>query len=428
MNTQAEPVHAAEKPRLAVPQQLWVVGAVALVAALFMSFVGFGLLHGVVANPGDPYHYKEIALHFTEHGFDKLTRRAAMLYPHVLWLIYELGGGDLTIQLLHVAFHVATACLVFSMGQRVFNTRTGFFAGLFVAVHPMLLRYVGDFHTETMLTFMCILTVWLAIRFHDRPTVPNGLLLGAVGMLGVLTKGVLLPFLAFFSAYALYRVLRKKDMKALVPVLAIGIAAIAVWAPWGYRNYQVSGRFVPFTPGTPDAFLRGYIFTRVEFITLQRPPYVDAENESNELFRRIARENGTTWELDEVVDDDNNRRYMNQYIKDHPFLTLRKFVVGLFTFWYQMTSFKNSLVPFTLAIVCWTLAAMGFKRARKEGRPFWLLVLPIVSLNLIVAALVPLGRYSTPILPCLAILAAFGVDTLLTRRKERAASNPAPAT
>src|SRR5690606_10374351 len=119
---------------------------------------------------------------------------------------------------------------------------------------------------------------------------------------------------------------------------------------------------------------------------------------------------------------------MNQYIKDHPFLTIRKFVVGLFTFWYQMTSFKNSLVPFTLAIVCWTLAATGFKRARQEGRPSWLLVLPIVSLNLIVAALVPLGRYSTPILPCLAILAAFGVDTLLTRRKERAASNPAPAT
>ena len=39
---------------------------------------------------------------------------------------------------------------------------------------------------------------------------------------------------------------------------------------------------------------------------------------------------------------------------------------------------------------------------------------------LFVALLIPLGRYSVPILPFLAILAAFGVDTLLERRKAKA--------
>ena len=42
--------------------------------------------------------------------------------------------------------------------------------------------------------------------------------------------------------------------------------------------------------------------------------------------------------------------------------------------------------------------------------------LPIVVMNVFVAILIPLGRYSIPILPCLMILAAFGVDTLLGRR------------
>jgi hypothetical protein len=36
-------------------------------------------------------------------------------------------------------------------------------------------------------------------------------------------------------------------------------------------------------------------------------------------------------------------------------------------------------------------------------------------MNVFVALLIPLGRYSAPILPCLMILAAFGVDTLLNR-------------
>jgi hypothetical protein len=160
----------------------------------------------------------------------------------------------------------------------------------------------------------------------------------------------------------------------------------------------------------------------VEFATLQKPPYTDAENESNNLFKRIARENGTVWELDEVADDVNNGRVMKRTIVEHPFLTVRKVVVGLFTFWYEMTSLKNSLVPAVLAIASWLLAFVGLKRAHEEGKPAWLIWLPIVVLNAFVALLVPLGRYSIPILPCLAILSAFGVDTLLARRAARKAA------
>jgi hypothetical protein len=86
-----------------------------------------------------------------------------------------------------------------------------------------------------------------------------------------------------------------------------------------------------------------------------------------------------------------------------------------------MTSLTNSLVPAALAVAGWVLAFVGLRRGRGENRPSWLLLLPILVLNVFVATLVPLGRYSVPVLPCLAILAAFGVDTLLgpTGRRER---------
>jgi hypothetical protein len=71
-----------------------------------------------------------------------------------------------------------------------------------------------------------------------------------------------------------------------------------------------------------------------------------------------------------------------------------------------------------LALAGWVLALIGWRRARLERRPSWLIVLPIVVMNVFVAALIPLGRYSVPILPCLMILAACGVDTLLNRRFE----------
>src|SRR6185436_8738412 len=121
--------------------------------------------------------------------------------------------------------------------------------------------------------------------------VPNGVLLGAVGMITTLTKGVMLPYLALFTAISLVLALRERSGRAVAAAVAIGVTMTLVLAPWTYRNYRVTGgRFVLLTPGTSDSFLRGYIFTRTEFATLQKPPFTDAENESNEWFRRIARE------------------------------------------------------------------------------------------------------------------------------------------
>lgn len=416
-------------PSRSFPRELWIVLGVALVAAAGMVLVGFRA-QGLVSSAGDPYMYGEIARGFVEHGFDKVTRRAAMLYPHLLWGIYELGGDDSVVQVLHMALHLGTCAITFFLGRRLFNPRTGLIAGLIVAVHPMLIRYVADLHNETLLTFMCMLTVWCMVRFYERPSIGNGVRVGTVGMLGAITKGVLLPIVVAFGAVCFVRGLlrRVQGERSPIPgVFAMALSMAVVVAPWTYRNYVVSGgKFVLLTPGTPDAFLRGYIFTRVEFATLQLPPYTYAENESNELFRRIAAESGTTWELDEIQDDVNNAREMKRRIREEPLDTVRKFVVGLLTFWYEMTNLRNSLVPLVLAIASWAVAIPGLKRARREGRPAWLLWLPIAVLNVFVAALVPLGRYSVPILPCLAVLTAFGLDTLLARRA-RAAHGAAPS-
>lgn len=392
------------------------VAAVAIAAAV-MVVVVFFRLQNVVTNAGDPYDYGRIARGLVDHGFTKLTRRAASLYPEFIAVVYRLGGNDMAVILLQCLMHVGTCLLVFSLGKRLFNARTGLLAGLFCALHPMLLRYVPDLHMETFLAFMCTLTIWTTVRFYDRPTVANGILVGVVGMCATLTKGVMLPYLGVFGLVSAVLALRRRSIQELMAVAAMFVAMAVVLAPWTYRNYQVTGgRFVLLAPGASDSFLRGYIFTRWEFATLKKPPYTDAENESNDWFRKIARDAGTEWELDEVVDEANNARVVKHLIVTQPLDTARKIFVGLFTFWYEMTSLRNSLVPGSLAILGWALAFVGLRRAHQEGRPSWLIWLPIAVMNVFVAILIPLGRYSIPILPCLMILAAFGADTLWGRR------------
>jgi 4-amino-4-deoxy-L-arabinose transferase-like glycosyltransferase len=393
-----------------------IIVAVALAASVTMVF---GVFHQqtLVANGGDPYHYGEIARGFVQHGFTTLTRRAASLYPELISLVYRLGGNDIAVVLLQCLLHAGTCLLVFSIGRRLYNARTGLLAGLFCALHPMLLRYVPDLHMEALLTFLCMLTVWSAVRFHEQPTLANGVLLGAVGMVAVLTKGVILPYLGVFGIISFVSALRRGSAKGVAAVMTMFVTMALILAPWTYRNYHVTGgRFVLLTPGASDSFLRGYIFTRWEFATLQKPPYTYAENESNAWFRKIARDAGTEWEADEVVDEANNARVAKQMIVTHPLDTARKIVVGLFTFWYELTTLKTSLIPASLAIIGWGLAFAGWRRAHREGRPSWLIWLPIVVMNVFVATLIPLGRYSVPVLPCLIILAAFGVDTIVSRR------------
>jgi 4-amino-4-deoxy-L-arabinose transferase-like glycosyltransferase len=398
---------------------VWIVAAFALAAALFVTLVIPHMQGGSSQGGGDPYGYGKIAYGFLEHGFDKVTRRSASLYPTFLSFVYAAGLTNSAVHIIQCFLHAATCAMVFSMGQRAFNSRTGLIAGLFCAVHPMLLRYVPDLHMEAWLTFFFTLTAWRAFKFLQDPSILNGLLLGFVGTIAILSKGVMLPVLGMYIVAWCWRWWRKAPgaARSLPGIVAVALTTSLMIAPWTYRNYAVSHKFVLLTPGTPDAFLRGYIFTRVEFATLQQPPYTVAENESNALFKQIAKDAGTTWELDEMVDDHNNGKVMKRWIVERPFDTLRKFLVGILTFWYEMTSLKNSLVPFSLAVINWIFAVIGIKQARRTGQPYWLFLLPVVTSNLFVAMLIPLGRYSVPILPSLAILAAFGVDTLLERRR-----------
>ena len=55
-------------------------------------------------------------------------------------------------------------------------------------------------------------------------------------------------------------------------------------------------------------------------------------------------------------------------LRADPLGFVRKSFVGIFTFWYELTSFTNSLLAFVLAAVAWVLAVIGWRRARRGSR------------------------------------------------------------
>jgi hypothetical protein len=270
------------------------------------------------------------------------------------------------------------------------------------------------------------------VVFLEKPTPKNGLLFGLFCALSALTKPVVLLYPVVFGAWWLLwergSGLRRPQRSPGAParrlwvparwaaVSAIFLAMAVVILPWTYRNYRTSGHPVLITTGAGDAFLRGYIFSKPDYALLRLSPYIYAENESNAAFREICREAGTVWGRNDIESDRILSKASKERLLADPGAFVRKVLVQLFTFWYEMTSRTTSLVAGISALLLWILALVGWRRARREGYVAWPLFVPILCLNISLAILLALGRYSIPVLPALAVLAAFGVDTLLSGR------------
>jgi 4-amino-4-deoxy-L-arabinose transferase-like glycosyltransferase len=406
----------------------WIVFGLALVTGLAMAFVVFRI-QGLVDSNADPYYFGAIGKSIAEgHGFagyGSLLHRRVPLYPIVIGGVYFLfGAHPQLIFVLHSLYLAGVSVLAFDIGRRVFNRRTGIIAGILCACHPMLLRYIPSLHLEIQLAFLVTLLLWLMVIFWERPTWQGGALVGVVAGAGSLTKAVVLfyPVLFVIGIVLACRSARRRGEARATPwkaLIAVFLALGLTIAPWAIRNYRVSGHFVPLTTGTSDAFLRGFIFTEKDYITLQRPPYTDAENASNAYFKSLASATGTVWERDDYETDQILNKEAKRRLLHEPGAVVRKTVLGLGTFWYELTSLPNSALALVLAAGAWCLALVGWRRARRERRPSWLLFLPVLYFNISLALLLALGRYSVPILPALLVMAAFGVDTLLDRRTLR---------
>ena len=158
-----------------------------------------------------------------------------------------------------------------------------------------------------------------------------------------------------------------------------------------------------------------YAFAQPKYYLLQKKPYTDGENEANQMEIDSFAAQGLVWERDEPETERVVSKAAKEKLKNEPLAFVKKTFIGFFAFWYQPTSRANSLFVGSLALGAWALALLGWRRAKLEGRPLWPLLQPILTVNLLYAALLALGRYSAPTIPTLMVLAAWGLDSLLDR-------------
>jgi len=180
----------------------WLLFGLASIAALAVVLVGFRA-QGLVDNLPDPYWFSAMGSSLARgeglSAYGSLLHRRAPLYPFMIGAIYYVfGEHPFLVQLVQTVLFAGTSVLAFDLGRRIYNLRTGVIAGALCAVHPALLRYVADFHLETLFTFLLTASVLLGVRFYEKPSVGRAGAFGVMSALIALTKAVAVLFPPLF--------------------------------------------------------------------------------------------------------------------------------------------------------------------------------------------------------------------------------------
>jgi len=374
-----------------------------LVLALAFCFVVFPRLVGSGVTTFDPDGYGSAGRVLYETGrFDSIEK--APLYPAFVALVSFLVGGYRVwaVQVAQCLLAAFTCVLLYAIFRRALGERAARWAGLACAVYPMTIWYTPRMWTETFLTFVLAAFTFALVAFLQRPAAWRALLCGAMAGVAALSKGIALIFV-FLLPLVLWFRLRRKAGRFL---MLVALAATVLIAPWTWRNWRLTGQFLPIHANGGYNFYLGNGFAR----HWRRAPLSYAGLKAHTV--RDIQDLYVSLGVDDLSDPlDVDRVLLQAALRDlraRPARILQKLAVQSLTFWYLAADASKSILTAILQFPVVLAALVGVIRALH--RRSWALVLLVPVGGIIGASVVvfAFARLSATIMPYLVGLAVYG--------------------
>jgi putative peptidoglycan lipid II flippase len=334
------------------------------------------------------------------------------LAPVSRWITFNI----LTIEPVNLFYYLALLVLVFKIGERVFDYRSGLIAAGIVALWPSLLLHTTQLLRDPLLIVAVLFFIWCLVELLQRDL--------------RLTRGLLLG-IGSAAAVMMIRIVRQPFWYLIVAAAATAILLVAARA-WRERRVMAGAVLFGFllitavvvTPRFQPYFLKqqelrlGRTSTKDD---LQKMPLVAQIAASRGGFNSYYDDDGNVVPaLDRsLIDTDIQVRSLGDVIR----LVPRAIEVGLFApfpnMWFQtgrqvgssgrLLAGMETLI--TYMIEC--LALFGIWRARRSLSAWFLMVfvaLGVVALGLAVNNVGTLYRLRYPFWILMVILGAGGID------------------
>jgi hypothetical protein len=406
----------------------------------------------------DPDAYREIAEFLLQRGefaigklspLEGASRPVATayrppLYPVVLSNLPAANGEQISmgkIAALHLLLGVATVWLTWVTMRRMLSIHVGhlaaagpFIAGLFVACDPILVNQQTIVMTETLATFLAILSLGCLARFDRSRTPFNAAMAGGAIGLAVLCRPTFLPWLALVAVAMLLvqaQTIGKKSPRGWISIAAsrlsnlggLLLGAAAIVSPWVVRNYREWGKPLVTTTHGGYTFYLGNndLFYRWLMDPEARLPW-DATAFNYQLWAQF-RIPGTSIENREFKFDENCYRRARETIQQHPDIFAAACGYRLRQLWSPLphqlsaneSSTRRALRFATCAWYCsvYALAFVGVWRLQWSlFRPPWIWgVLLCLAFTAVHTFYWTNLRMRAPLMPFVAIIAAAAIGT-----------------
>jgi 4-amino-4-deoxy-L-arabinose transferase-like glycosyltransferase len=356
-------------------------------------------------------------------------------YPFYLAVVYFFTGGSmLWARLIQIMLGSLLCVLVFRLGARLFDRRTGAVAGAIAALYGPLVFYDAELLDAGFSAVWAVVLVLLVLKARDAKGLRTAALVGVCGGLSVVTRATFLPYFVAACGWLLFAWRARSARPALVAarggLMLAGFLAVAL--PVAQLCYRATGDFNFLSESGP---INLYIGNNPE---RDRTIMIRPGSEWRELTRMPAVKGSVT----DSEDRDVFTRLFLDYAKTQP----ADFAAGLVRKSVQFASsrelprnedmYGSRRYSRLLSALTWKAGAFGFpfglllpfalvgivRYAKRIPAPVYgfLLLYPAAIIGVFVS-----GRYRIPVVPILAVPAAAGalycVDLARARAWPRAA-------
>lgn len=318
--------------------------------------------------------------------------------PLTLWGDHRLDG----IFALHLVLGVLTSLLTVSVGRRMELGWSSWFAGILVAVDPVLARQASLPMTETLSAAlsMAIVSAWITPARPGR----DALLLGTLVATATLTR----PFAALWW---LLMGISASAVDGKGRWMRASAVAMLIYAPWIVRNAIVFGAFIPFTTHGGYTLWLGQNPTFFEDVVSGAHDTWPKDRFAQWTLTNTRETRG----MSEIESDRHFRDRALRWMRDHPSDALRSMAAHVRSLWSvssRLGSSSQRWITSAFYGATFLLVAVGLISRRAWSGFSSCLPLALVSMTLLHAIYWSDPRMRAPIAPLLAVLAAVGLNQL----------------
>lgn len=356
-------------------------------------------------------------------------------YPALLAGLFTVLRDDspspLVVRALSAVCGMAAVAAVMALAWRMFGPRPALLAGFVAALHPevvslgVFILSEAPFHPLLVLNVLFVREAWLAADRGFRETAESGrwgtdrrwaLLGGVVAGFATLMRPSWLLFLPYLLVFGcLTAEGRGRVAKLALPLLA---GLCIVMAPWWWRNYEVTGRFVPTTLQVGASLYDGWHPDATGASDMRFTPRFIAEQK--------AADEAAVGPFPDTFEERLDRRQRDAalaWAKTHPGRVVELMVIKLGRMWSPLPNAREVGGTLVRAATCsayvplMLLAVWHTARRWRTEAGDWILWLPAIYLTNLHVVFVSSLRYRQPALLPLIALAVGGLGEWWWRRR-----------